>query len=61
MRRADLVKVVLGVWLLRWIARELAAYSGRHWQHPGPAPLDSARRPGWLPGPSERALRRSYA
>ncbi len=58
MRRAELVKLGLGVWLLRWAAEELAAYSGRHWQRPGPPPRDSARRPGWLPGPSEQTLRR---
>ena len=58
MRRADLVKLGLGVWLLRWAAQELAAYSGRHWQHPGPPPRDSVRRPGWVPGPSEETLRR---
>ena len=58
MRRANLVKVGLWLWLLRWAAQELAAYSGRHWQRPGPPPRTSPRRPGWLPGPSERTLRR---
>jgi hypothetical protein len=53
-----LVKLGFGLLLLRWAAEELAAYSGRHWQRPGPPPRDSARRPGWLPGPSERTLRR---
>jgi hypothetical protein len=57
-RRADVVKLGIAVLLLRWAAEELAAYSGRHWQRPGPPPRDSARRPGWLPGPSERTLRR---
>jgi hypothetical protein len=57
-RRSDLVKLGIGLWLLRWAAQEIAAYSGRHWQQPGPPPRDSARRPGWLPGPSEQALRR---
>ncbi len=58
MRRANLVKLVVGTWLLRWAAQELAAYAGRHWQRPGPPPRDSGRRPGWMPGPSEQALRR---
>jgi hypothetical protein len=57
-RRAHLVKLGFGLLLLRWAAEELAAYSGRHWQRPGPPPRDSARRPGWLPGPSERTLHR---
>ncbi len=46
MRLSHLVKLALGAWLLRWAARELAAYSGRHWQRPGPPPRESARRPG---------------
>ena len=58
MRRADVVKLSLGLWLLRWAAQELAAYAGRHWQRPGPPPRESKRRPGWLAGPSERTLRR---
>jgi hypothetical protein len=53
-----LVKLALGFWVLRWAAQELAAYAGRHWQRPGPPPRESARRPGWLPGPSEETLRR---
>jgi hypothetical protein len=56
--RSNVVKLVVGVWLLRWAAEELVSYSGRHWQRPGPAPRDSTRRPGWMPGPSERNLRR---
>jgi hypothetical protein len=58
-RGANLVKVAVAVWLLRWAAREFVAYSGRHWEQPGPPPRDSERRPGWMPGPSEKALRRS--
>ena len=46
------------VWLLRWAAGEVAAYAGRHWQRHGPAPRDSARKPGWMPGPPEDVLRR---
>jgi hypothetical protein len=57
-RGANLVKLGVGLWLARWAARELVAYSGRHWQRPGPPPRESPRRPGWLPGPSERTLRR---
>lgn len=59
MRGANLVKLAVGLWLVRWAAQELVSYSGRHWQRPGPPPRESARRPGWMPGPSERALRRS--
>ena len=43
-RLSNLVKLALAAWLLRWAARELAAYSGRHWQRPGPPPRASARR-----------------
>jgi hypothetical protein len=47
--------VYIGVtlWLLRWATRELVAYSGRHWQQPGPPPRDSERPPGWMPGPRD--------
>jgi len=45
-RLTNLVKLAVAAWLLRWAARELAAYSGRHWQRPGPPPRASARRPG---------------
>ncbi len=38
MRR--LLKVLVGALLLRFIAGELAAYAGRHWRAPGPAPID---------------------
>jgi len=57
-RLSNLVKLGIGLWLLRWVAQELAAYGGRHWQSKGLAPRDSPRRPGWLPGPSEETLRR---
>jgi hypothetical protein len=57
-RRADLVKLGLALWTLRWAGQELAAYSGRHWQRPEAPPRNSPHRPGWLRGPSERALRR---
>jgi hypothetical protein len=39
------------LWAARWVARELAAYAGRHWQPRGPAPKDSPRQPGRMPGP----------
>jgi hypothetical protein len=45
-RLSYLVRLALAAWLLRWAARELAAYSGRHWQRPGPPPRESGRRPG---------------
>jgi hypothetical protein len=38
-------------WLARWAAMELASYSGRYWQKRGPAPKDSPRQPGRMPGP----------
>lgn len=58
MRLPNLLKLALAAWLARWAAQELAAYSGRHWQRPGPAPRESKHRPGWMPGPPEQALRR---
>jgi hypothetical protein len=58
-RLANLVKLLVLAWLLRWAAQELVSYSGRHWQKPGPPPRDSERAPGWMPGPSEKALRRA--
>jgi hypothetical protein len=52
---ADVVKRLLfaaaAAWILRWAAMELAAYAGRHWQPRGPAPKDSLRQPGRMPGP----------
>jgi hypothetical protein len=57
-RIANLVKLGVALWLVRWAAEELAAYAGRHWQRPGPPPIESERRPGWVPGSSDRALRR---
>ena len=38
MRRA--LKLLVGALLVRFIAGELAAYAGRHWRSPGPAPID---------------------
>ena len=42
---------LLGAWLLRWAAGEVAAYAGRHWRKHGPPPLESERPPGWMPRP----------
>lgn len=44
-----LLKVTIAVWLLRWVAGELASYAGRHWRKPGPAPIESPRAPGQMP------------
>ncbi len=49
--RGRLLRLALGAWVARWALRELVAYSGRHWQRPGPPPRDSVRAPGWMPGP----------
>jgi hypothetical protein len=46
-----LLKLGVAVFVLRWAAGEAASYAGRHWRAPGPAPLDSPRAPGWMPGP----------
>ena len=43
--------VLAALWLARWAATEVAAYAGRHWQERGPAPKDSPRQPGRMPGP----------
>ena len=45
-----LVGVAVLLWVGRWLALELAAWSG-HWGRPGPAPKDSPRAPGLMPGP----------
>ncbi len=36
-----LLRLAVAAWLLRWAAGELAAYAGRHWRRPGPAPIDA--------------------
>jgi hypothetical protein len=43
--------ILVGLWLLRWAAGELAAYAGRHWRAHGPPPIESERAPGWMPPP----------
>ena len=47
-----LAYALLGLWLLRWAAAELAAYAGRHWREHGPPPIESERAPGWMPPPT---------
>ena len=44
-----LALVLLGLWLARWAAGEIAAYAGRHWRKHGPPPIESERAPGWMP------------
>ena len=46
-----LLKLAGALLVLRFIAREVAASAGRHRRVPGPAPIDSPRPPGWMPGP----------
>ena len=52
------LKLAVALWVLRWAAGEVAAYAGRRWLPQGPPPRDSPRKPGWMPGPSDSALRR---
>jgi hypothetical protein len=46
-----LLKLVGAVLILRFVAEEVVAFAARNWLSPGPAPLDSPRPPGWMPGP----------
>jgi hypothetical protein len=48
-RRIVLAALVL--WVGRWAARELTSYAGQGILPRGPAPKDSPRRPGLMPGP----------
>ena len=41
----------LGLWVLRWLARELASLAGHRLLPKGPPPAASPRAPGWMPGP----------
>jgi hypothetical protein len=50
-----LFRIAVAGWLGRWLAYELAAHAGRRWLPPGPPPVESARAPGWMPGP-ERGM-----
>jgi hypothetical protein len=42
------------LWFGRWLALELASYAGHRLLPPGPPPRESARPPGWMPGPFDR-------
>jgi hypothetical protein len=46
-----LVLAGLVFWVARWLARELTSYAGQRYLPRGPAPKDSPRRPGLMPGP----------
>jgi hypothetical protein len=46
-----ILAAALAAWVGRWALHELAAYAGRRWLPRGPAPKDSPRQPGRLPGP----------
>jgi len=46
-------RLILVAWIGRWAALELAAYLGRR-RPRGPAPKDSPRAPGHMPGPFDR-------
>ncbi|HVC86923.1 MAG TPA: hypothetical protein VNC40_05790 [Gaiellaceae bacterium] len=45
-----LLRLAVLTWVARWAVLELASRLG-HRLPAGPAPLDSARPPGWMPGP----------
>jgi len=47
----QLLKLAGVLLVLRFAAGEVAAYAGRHCRSSGPAPIDSLRPPGWMPGP----------
>ena len=49
MRR--LLVLVGAFWVARWAAREAASYAGQRLLPRGPAPTDSPRQPGLMPGP----------
>jgi hypothetical protein len=46
-----LLLLALGLWVGRWLACLLASYAGHRLLPPGPAPKDSPRAPGHMPGP----------
>jgi hypothetical protein len=49
MRRLLIAGGVL--WIVRWVAIQVAGYAGRHWLPVGPSPRESPRQPGRMPGP----------
>ena len=46
-----LVLLAAAAWVARWAATLLAAYVGNRVWPRGPAPKDSPRQPGRMPGP----------
>ena len=48
-----LVLAAAALWTGRWLALQLAAYAGRKLPR-GPAPKESKRAPGHMPGPFDR-------
>jgi len=51
------VRAAVALWVLRWLAREVAVYVGRR-RRPGSAPRASSTVPGVMPIPSDEALRK---
>jgi hypothetical protein len=49
-----LLVLAFGLWVARWLARELASFAGHRLVPPGPPPVASARQPGRMPGPLDR-------
>jgi hypothetical protein len=52
LRRA--VALAAAAWIARWLALELASLAGHRLLRSRRSPLDSARPPGWMPGPFDR-------
>lgn len=51
-RRARLlIGLALAAWIGRWVLLEAAMLLGKRYGRPAPDPKDSARPPGWMPGP----------
>jgi hypothetical protein len=49
-----LVLLALGLWVVRWLALELASLAGHKWLEQRTLPVDSPRAPGWMPTPFDR-------
>ena len=49
-----LLAVAAAIWVGRWAALQVAAYTGYRWPRRGNRPVDPSRRPGWMPGPFDR-------